>query len=379
MPVLTTGQLRFMASNLLKTGTVSITSSYINPTYPLSNLTTDFRGRHTKFNGSFTIDSTNNKIYINDGTNKTATLASATYTSRSAFATQVQTQLNAVSSDFTVTWNSTLKSFIISRLSNFTLRLTQTTNAAWTTLGYSGSSDLSGDDSYTADLRRFHWPYEFIKVDFGYFPNVGFLGIISDSRELFQISEMATVKIQANTIDDFTSPPLDRTLTVTEKGIMSFFDDDDYNYRYWRLLITDNNNDDDPEIGYMYLGEFSTFNDRDNNNPTYNNQRASVREDDLSESTQSESGQMYSLERQLQKVCDDIEFQLIDAENKDYLLDIWRRFKKVRPFFISIDPKLEITENIEDSTFFCSFIDRPRFTHIFRNLYDTSFGVKEWL
>ncbi len=381
MPLDTGGQIRFMAENLLTTGVTAITSSAINPIFPIVNLTSNFRGRPVKFAGSFVIDSTNNKLYINDGSDKTATVASATYASRTALNTAMQTALNAVSSNFTVSWNTTLQSFVISKTANFVLKLSTATNSIATTIGFTGSSDLSGDDSYTADRKRFHWPYEYVKIDYGYSPDIGFLGLISDSRYIFSLTETATVKIQANSIDDFSAPPVNITLTVSDLGIFRFFDDDDYNYRYWRLLITDNDSTDDATIGYMYLGEFHRFGEEELTgiNKRYNSQGASNYSDDTSEKSISESGQVYALEKQNQKFYEGIEIQMINPEGRDFLYDIWSRFKTVKPFFIAIDPKLEISNNLYDYTFFCNFLDRPKFTHQSGDRFNTSFGVSEWL
>ena len=75
----------------------------------------------------------------------------------------------------------------------------------------------------------------------------------------------------------------------------------------------------------------------------------------------------------------EINFTMLDPDAKDLLEDIWKRFKTVKPFFISIDPKLEISNNLYDYTFFCSFIARPQFTHRSGNKYNTKIGVSEWL
>lgn len=381
MPVDNGGQARFMAENLLKTGTTSMTTSGLNPSFPIGNLTSNFRGRPMKWRGRFLVEASNCKLYFNDGTNKVATVATSNYTTRTAFASAVQTALNAVSSSFFVVWNTGLQSFTIARSGGFTLRLSQTTDAIHNTMGFTGSTDIVVASTVAADQKRFHWPNEWLKIDFGYFPEIGFLGLISDSRYIFSLTEMANVRIQANTIDDFTAPPLDRVLTVTPQGILEFFDDDDYNYRFWKLIIEDNNGTDDPAIGYMYLGEFHKFGEKqdDDRKLRYNDQGGVYSKEDTSEKAVSESGQVYALEKQTQRIYDEISFSMLDPDAKDMLDDIWSRFKTVHPFFISIDPKLEITNKLSDSTFFCSFNSKPSFFHRSGNKYNTKIGVSEWL
>lgn len=381
MPLDTGGQVRFMAENLLTTGYNALTSSAINPSYPITNLTSKFRGRPAKFAGTFIIDATNLNLYINDGADKTAVVATGTYTSRTTFATAIQTALNAVSSTFIVTWNSVTHCFVINHTGAFTLRLSVSTNAIHNTIGFTGVTDLTLGSVYSGDQKRFHWPYEWVKVDFGYAPNIGFLGIVSDSRYVFSLTENATVKVQANTIDDFTAPPVDLTLVLTTKGILKFFDDDEYSYRYWRITIIDNTSTDDATLGYVYLGEFHKFGDDtvDDRRYRYNAQGATNYTEDRSEKSVSESGQVYALEKQLQKCYDDIAIQMMDPDNRDMLDDIWSRFKTVHPFFISIDPKLEISNNLTDFTFLCTFNEKPEYNHQSGNKFNTSFGVKEWL
>lgn len=70
-------------------------------------------------------------------------------------------------------------------------------------------------------------------------------------------SSSATVKIQANSVYSWTSPPLDITLTVASTIYYRFTSPQ--SYTYWRILITDTSN---PygyyEISHVYLGpEFS--------------------------------------------------------------------------------------------------------------------------
>lgn len=373
MPLDTGGQFRFMIDNLLNAGVNSISSSSVNVDFPLSNLSTKYRGRPFKFNGRFLIDSTNNKFYFNDGAAKTATIASSDYSSRTSFATAIQTALNAVGSTFVVTWSTSLQSFVISHTGTFTIDLTQTSNAIWNTIGFVDTAAKTGAASYTADEKRFHWPYEYIAVDFGYHANIGFLGLVCDAIAEFPLTPMATIKIQANTIDLFTAPPLDRTLTRNSEGIFEFFDTDDFSYRYWRLTILDNTAIDDPYIGYMYLGEYTKFTER------YNSQGAVTFIDDNSDLAISESGQVYSLNKPLQRQYDSLGFEMLNPADKDLLSRIWKRFKKSEPFFVSVDPKLEITSALKESTFMCRFKEKPEFTHIVFNQHSTKIGVIEWL
>lgn len=71
----------------------------------------------------------NDRINLNDGASKTATVAAGSYTAQ-YFAAAVQTALNAVSSSFTVTVDAVTGKFAISRSSTFSLLWASGANAA---------------------------------------------------------------------------------------------------------------------------------------------------------------------------------------------------------------------------------------------------------
>lgn len=373
MPIDNGGQIRFMTNNLLLTGVSSIVRSSENPSFPWSNALTDFRSRPFRFAGRFEITTTNNKLYFFDTIARTATIPIGEYTSRNAMATAVQTAMNLVSANYTVSWSSIDRRFVISNIAGHILNLSNQTNAIWLTLGFSSIIDTANGSGHYADLQRLHYPFEFIKIDFGYFPDIGFFGLIGDSSKVLNISAMANVKIQANTVDDFTSPPINITLTRKNRGIFKFFDDASYNYRFWRITFEDNNSTNEVEIGYLYLGEFGKYLDH------YNAQGGVNSNEDRATLQESESGQIYAYARPKQRNYDSIAIQAINPTDMDFTRDIFDKFGISKPFFISIDPKLEITNNLDDTTFYCKFSDAPKFTHITRNLYNTDFKIKEWL
>lgn len=373
MPLDNSGQLRFMAENLLLTGVKTIATSSEDPAFPIENALNDFRARPFKFTGRFEITSSNNKLYFNDGADKTATITVGEYTTRNLMASAIQTALNAVSSDFIVTWNSTAKRFVINRTGTFILKLSNQVNAIWETIGFTNITDTASASAQSANEQRLHWPYEFIKIDFGYYPDIGFFGLIADSSKPLNISPMASVIIEANTLDDFTSPAVSFALTRSDRGVFKFFDDDDYNYRYWRVRIEDNFAENEIEIGNLYLGEYSKFKIH------YNAQGAKNFLDDRSEISEAESGQLYSFYKAPQRVYDSVLFEAFNRTEKDFLNDIFNRFGIGKPFYVSIDPKLEITSKLDDATFFCKFDAKPEYTHVVGDLYNTSFTLREWL
>jgi hypothetical protein len=372
MPLDNGGQIRFMAENLLQTGVRSVSLSSEDAGFTYENALTNFRSRPFKFTGRFEITSDNNKLYFNDGANKTATIAVGEYLTRASLASAIQTAMNAVGSGFIVTWSSTVKKFVINGTARV-LQLSNQTNAIWETIGFVTLTNTASATAHTAEEQRLHWPYEFIKIDFGYYPEIGFFALIADATKPLNITPMANVIIEANTIDDFTSPPVSINLTRADRGFFKFFDDDDYNYRFWRIRIEDNFAENEIEIGHLYLGEFTKL------KAHYNDQGGVNSNEDRSDVNESESGQIYSFDKTKQRTYDSISLQAFDVDDLTYMKDIFNRIGLGKPFFISIDPKLEITKTLDDATFFCRIDQSLKFTHITRNLYNTDFKVIEWL
>ncbi len=72
-----------------------------------------------------------------------------------------------------------------------------------------------------------------------------------------KLSNTATVKIQANATNVWTSPAIDQTLTIDNTYMLaSHYFTSDQNYRYWRVLIQDSGNPNGyVELGVVWLGK----------------------------------------------------------------------------------------------------------------------------
>ena len=77
------------------------------------------------------------------------------------------------------------------------------------------------------------------------------LGILNHN-----LTNAATIKLQANSSDSWGSPPYDQTITWRELNIYFTFSQD---YPYWRVTIDDSGNSAFPQIGELVLGTYSTF------------------------------------------------------------------------------------------------------------------------
>lgn len=362
-------RVRFMNNNYIER---SFTYSSQLSSFPASNIYNNSRSKIWKPAGNFEITSTNNKIYINDGSNKTITLTSGSYL-YSTLATHIQTQLNSLSSGWTVIYTLSTGKFTISRSSSATLRITQTSNAAWDTIGFIGTSDLTAL-TFVADAQRNHTS-EWIQCDLGVPQMATFVALLSGIDSIFTLSENATVKLRANNIDYWVSPPVDITIPVGDISCMTFFDDTvTASYRYWRLEIIDRanyNGAEGIELAYAYIGDHTTIT---NTNFTSG---FNLSYTDPSNVLQSENGALFVDIKPRYLTVSSAGIQLLaDDEYRD-IQQLFYDLGVRNPFFISIDPDILVSGSLEEMTRFVIMSRTPTFDHIFRNYYNVSFEFRE--
>ena len=363
--------VRFINNNFLES---TFTYSSQQAAFPATNAINKSRSKLWKPAGNFEVTATNNLIYINDGSNKTITLTVGTYT-YATLASHIQTQLNASSSNWTCTYNNTTTfKFTINRTSGTAvLRLTQTTNASWDMLGYTGVADRS-TPPFVADEQRNHTS-EWIKCDLGVPQQATFAGLISGIDTIFPLSATATVKAQANNIDYWVSPPVDITIPVGDISAMKFLDDDtDASYRFHRFQIIDRLNYLGPEglsFAYAYIGDHTTI--------TASNIASGFNKEltDPSNVLQSESGALFFETKPRYLTITNVGIQLLSGTERETIEQLFYDLGIRDPFFISFDPGNEVTLDIEELTRFVVMTRSPTLEHVFRNYYNISFEMRE--
>lgn len=361
---------RFMNANLLAASIPSRTFSSEVTSFEFANALTSDRTDFWKFDSYFLIDATNNKLYINDGSNKTITLTVGSYTG-TTLAAHIQTQLNASSTNWTVSYTSSW-AFRIQRTSSATLRLSEDTEAIWETIGFISGADTAGTD-LNANEQRNHWPYQWIKCDFGFRANIGFFAIIGALPDQSPISTFGRVTIEASNIDDFDSPDLSIEAETTDEGIFGFIDGIDNKYRFWRIKIFDpyNLEGPSPSIGQIYLGEYETINARDISSGF---DKTIV---DRTESTEAESGKLYFDVKDKYNEINNVNFNLLLRDGKEQLIKLFSQVGIHEPFYISIDPTGKISDSLKDMTHYVYFESNPTFTHLFHEYFNASMAFRE--
>ena len=376
MTIDATCKTRFMRNNLLELSFNALSVSSENSSYPKTNLYDKVRSNPFYFNQRFEITASTNQLYFNDGLAKTATITAGEYTG-TTLATEIQTQLNTISSGFTVT-HLTDSIFRFVNGSSFTLSLTSTTNAIWDTLGFTGVVDETGT-TIDADRARYHYPYEYILVDFGYNARVDFIGMVSSLEADFTIPDEATVTVEANNINDFTAPPYTATPTYNSLGLFHFITDVDSDYRYWRIKI-EAKEWDPPSAslyslgaGYLHMGAFESLS-TDNRNVSVGFNHLS---NDLSDSNMSDTGKKFFNRRVKRAQFGGLLLPLLGTTDKEVLERIYDDVGMNTPFFISLDPTVTVTDDISKLTKLVYFEGPPTFTHVNYNRFNAAFSLVE--
>lgn len=366
-------RIRLAANSYIKNlASDRVTYSSQLSSFPYSNSQLDLRAKVYKFGGRFTISASNKEIYINDGSDKTVSLTVGEYTTPVLLASHIQTQLNASSSNWTCTYSTTTFKFTIAHTGSAVLRLSQTTNSIWSTIGFTTNIDLT-NTSFTADQIRVHTT-ESIIWDLGASSNITFFAIIGLINETFNISSSATCKLYANSLNSWTAPPLDVTLTRSDKGIFHFLDDlTTSTYRWWKFELTDISNTLGPNISlsHIYLGDYVTFLERD---VAHGYNKTMI---DPSTVTTAESGALYFDTKSKFASFSELRLDILKRADKDALESLFYRTGKTIPFYCSIDPLSYYTDTIDELTKFVYFSSEPNFIHTFRDMFSTSLNLRE--
>jgi hypothetical protein len=368
-------RMKIMAVNYVDTDLLAnLFKSSEKAGYPISNIQDPFRNKIWRSNGSFQITVNNNILVINDGTVKLITLTGGIYSSPSLFAIQLQTDLNASSSGFTVSYSTVTLKFTISRSSAFSLLWSDSRTTCTDTLGFNNVDD-TGSMSYEGHELRVCWPAEWITFD---------LGIVDNPKAIFIIdSQDSDIKIQAWTqtllqgaISNSWNTPENLAISYHHQlmgsiNMAGLFED---GKRYFRLYIPDFNN---PygyiQLGKVYLGD------------AYEIEGSDIQREfpetyvDLSNLERAISGEIYADEKASYHIFGSIQINLCNKNDVDYIKDVWERHKTFKPFFISFDSSLKVTNNLSEWTKYVRFTASPEFTTVTCDAFNISMQVEEVL
>lgn len=208
-----------------------------------------------------------------------------------------------------------------------------------------------------------------IITDVGYSRQVQYVCLIGRSGSPITLSPGATVTLEGNSVEEFTSPPFSQEMTIEDTGVYAFLDE---TYRFWRIVLDDTTNQDEMEFSYLYIGDYITF--------TQSNisKKFKFSYKDLSSTQTTESGVVYSNKRNkalsIQGTMKTLTYdEMLALEEKAVELG------RTEPFFVSIDPNLCISNKIGEMTHYVRFRVIPRQSHQVNNFFDINLSMEEIL
>ncbi len=368
-------RIRFAANNLAADTASTVTSSSALAGFPLTNLTNDQRFKVWKPTGRFVL-STSMNLYINDGSNKTVTLSANSFDTGTLLAAYLQTQLNASSSNWVVTYSLTTYFFSFHRSSGTGIvRLTQA-SALWDIIGYTDTSADLTVSSLTSlsNEARIHTS-ETVTVDLGVAQAVTFFALLGPLGDVFSPSSSATMTLKGNTTSSFTSPAITVTLTSDVNGIYQYMDDlSNTTYRFWRFEIIDRTNPLGPSgfgFGHMYLGDYTTITHR---NVASGFNKTMV---DPSVELESEGGARFFQAGLPYMEYNSVSIAFLDATDRRTLETLFYSLGRKTPFYVSFDPTQVVTTALSELTSYVLFKEPPVFNHVRADYYSVYMSFRE--
>lgn len=367
--------MKIMATNYIDEGVLAnLFKSSEKAGYPVANIQNPFRAKEWRGNGAIEITVNNNILVFNDGAEKVLNITGGLYTSPAAFATQLQTDLNAASSGFTVSYSTVTLKFTISRSSPFSLLWSDMRTTATDTLGFNNVDD-TGASSYEAHELRVCWPSEWITFDLGLVDNPKAFFIIDAQQTDIKIQAFVQTLLQGSLSNSWNTP---ENLTIGyHHQLMGAIDVDGLftsGKRYFRLYIPDFNN---PygyvQLGKVYLGDVYEIEGSDIQREfpeTYQ---------DLSTLERAISGEIYADEKATFHVFGDVAINLCNKNDVDYIRNVWETHKTFKPFYIAFDSEQKVTNNLSEWTKYVRFTAQPEFKGITCELWNVSMQVEEVL
>lgn len=332
--------VRIFDSNFLSPDLVSNqTFSSEQSAFPVSNaLNFQRRSKVWRTNGHWEITSSNNTIIFREstGVDLTATVAEADYSSTDLLFAAIKTALEAAgSSVYTIGLDpTTLKNQLTSDGAGgggiFEIDWPNSSMAS--VLGFNTFEEDTGALTYIADELKIHTD-EWIQWDFGISTLPTAFALVGARNEPIKITPSATIKLQGNETNVWTSPTSELTIdyddevfcAVDATGLWSEA------LRYARLQITDQSNTNGfVEVGSIFLGSFFAG--------TRGKAQFPFRGEhvDRSRTVLSEGGQTFSDIREKTERFNIDWFGLTVAE-KEEIDDLFLSLGTSNPFFVQFD------------------------------------------
>lgn len=209
-----------------------------------------------------------------------------------------------------------------------------------------------------------------ITVDLLFPDKVSALTLFAPLGQTLGISKEATIRLEADNVNDWTSPEFSEVLTLTSDDRLIHFTD--IEYRFVSLYIDDPAN---PEgvisFADLYIGDYTTTSFR-NIAPKFK-----WTHNDKTVISKSLNGTAYYRERIKYDTFTGLKLSLVGDEDRQTIEDLYARVGKSNWMPIALDPGTFTTSSINDLTRLARFSSNLSVNHVSKSRYDMSFGLEE--
>lgn len=350
--------------------------------FPVTNVYNKIRrSKVWRSAGYFEVTATNNTIIFEEtaGTPLTATITAGEYTSISAMSTAIKNALDSAGASTYTVLNDSTTGFKFKITSNggggggiFNLKMGDASNTCEDLLGFD-SANLSGSLNYTGSLIKINTG-EAIIFDMGLSTKPKGFALIGPRNSPLKISPNATIRLQGNHTNTWTSPVYNQTVSYDDQAL--YIENENnlstVGLRYWRVSFEDQNPNGYIEVGSLLLGDFF--------NPSRGraNFPLTSRYIDRSVEVFSEGGQTFS-DVFPQSQSYSVEWRGLQKADIEAFDLIFQRFGTVRPFFVSMDDNAVYSSKVNRRVKFVKFVQEPQYSLVSPDNFTMSMALREEL
>ena len=366
--------IRLLHPNYTNTGVVNAsTVSSEQSSFPASNLYDNKqRSKVWRSAGYWDIQSGSNTIVIREGGGDlVATITVGVYTSDTALFAEIKTQLETAGAlTYTITRESTQK-VKIAASGTFELRNNST---MLDTIGYNPATNYTGATEYEADDVALHTS-EWLKWDLGIATNPKAFIAMGNRNDSLQISPTATVTLEGNTADVWTSPAYSQTLTYNDE-VLAIYDSTGLHtepLRWWRLKIVDTDNSNGyVQLSGIFLGDWLDITRGAVQFPF------TMTKVDQTNTVYAYGGESFSDIREKSERFNLSWFGLTVAE-KEEIDTHWDFYGRGKPMFVVLDPNQTFSSTANYMTRYVKYDSEPGLTLISPANFGGSMVLREQL
>ena len=255
-----------------------------------------------------------------------------------------------------------------------TFNFTTTTKTIWSTLGMDYVADFVGTS--VIGVVPIHHGKMVIELDLGFDQQIGLIALLGKSDEAFPFTSSATITIMASPvtgIDSWSNPAFSKVVTPGDGGVFEFIDDDAgfMNYRYVRIEIEDRSNPDPVYLSNIYIGDYVT--------PLCTNLSNGFSKiiNDLSTKATSENGVRFYSSKSKNFEYTSMTMLYLTITEREEIEQLFFDIGVGNAFYISLDPLVQVSSSVSDTTKFVNFSSAPRLSHVYADRYSLEFAVEE--